>query len=285
MSPERRRRAVTHLQRRFRVSERRACRLTSQHRSSQRYQRRGIAEELLLRERLRLLARRHPRYGYRRIHALLRREGFICNRKRVQRLWRDEGLRLPSRPRRRRRGKRMPGHVTAACPNQVWALDFLVDQTADGRPLKILTVTDEHTREALAATAARRIGADETVNVLERIVERRGTPPQMIRCDNGPELVAHALRDWCRFSEVSTGYIEPGAPWQNPYIESFNGHLRRELLDLESFNTLYEAQLLINDWRLEYNHYRPHQSLNYQTPAEYAHRWRTESTETQPRLS
>jgi len=285
VSPERRRRAVTHLQRRFRVSERRACRLTSQHRSSQRYQRRGIAEELLLRERLRLLARRHPRYGYRRIHALLRREGFICNRKRVQRLWRDEGLRLPSRPRRRRRGKRMPGHVTAACPNQVWALDFLVDQTADGRPLKILTVTDEHTREALAATAARRIGADETVSVLERIVERRGTPPQMIRCDNGPELVAHALRDWCRFSEVSTGYIEPGAPWQNPYIESFNGHLRRELLDLESFNTLYEAQLLINDWRLEYNHYRPHQSLNYQTPAEYAHQRMAETTDQQPRLS
>jgi transposase InsO family protein len=234
---------------------------------------------------LRLLARRHPRYGYRRIHALLRREGWLCNRKRVQRLWRDEGLRLPPRPRRRRRGKRMPGHVTAACPNQVWALDFLVDQTADGRPIKILTVTDEHTREALATQAARRLGADDTVATLERIVERRGAAPQLIRCDNGPELVAHALKDWCRFTGVQTGYIEPGAPWQNPYIESFNGHLRRELLDLESFNTLYEAQLLINDWQIEYNHYRPHQSLNYQTPAEYAHRCVRERTETQPRLS
>jgi putative transposase len=215
--------------------------LTSQHRSSQRYHRRTLADELLLRERLRLLARRHPRYGYRRIHALLRREGWACNRKRVQRLWRDEGLRLPPKPRRRRRGKRMPGHLTADCPDQIWALDFLVDQTADGRPIKILTVTDEHTREALATRAARRLGADDTVEMLERIVERRGQAPQLIRCDNGPELVAHALKDWCRFAGVQAGYIEPGAPWQNPYIESFNGHLRRELLDLESFNTLYEA--------------------------------------------
>jgi len=264
------------------VSERRACRLASQHRSSQRYQRRLVPDEALLRQRLQLLARRHPRYGYRRIHALLCREGWACNRKRVQRLWRDEGLRLPPKPRRRRRGKRMPGHVTAACPNQVWALDFLVDQTADGRPIKILTVTDEHTREALATRAARRLGADDTVATLEQIVERRGAAPQLIRCDNGPELIAHALKDWCRFTGVSAGYIEPGAPWQNPYIESFNGHLRRELLDLESFNTLYEAQILLDDWQLEYNHYRPHQSLNYQTPTEYARRWRTED---QPRLS
>jgi putative transposase len=282
VSPERRRRAVTHLQGRFRVSERRACLVASQHRSSQRYCHCKVPDELLLRERLRLLARRHPRYGYRRIHALLRREGRACNRKRVQRLWRDEGLRLPAKARRARRGKRMPGHVAAACPNHVWALDFLVDETADGRPLKILTVTDEYTREALATPAARRMGADDTVSVLERIVEGRGKAPELIRCDNGPELVAHALKDWCRFAGVKTGYIEPGAPWQNPYVESFNGHLRRELLDMESFNSLYEAQLLIEDWRQGYNHYRPHQSLNYQTPAEYAHHLRTNK---QPELS
>ena len=246
---------------------------TRQHRSSQRYCRRLLADEALLRERLRLLARRHPRYGYRRIHVLLCREGWACNRKRVQRLWRDEGLRLPPRPKRRRRGKRMPGHIEAAHPDQVWALDFLVDQTADGRPIKILTVTDEHTREALATSAARRIGADDTVSTLEQIVERRGTTPAYIRCDNGPELTAEALKDWCRFTRTTTAYIEPGAPWQNPYIESFNGHLRSELLDLESFNTLLEAQLLLDDWRLEYNHHRPHQSLNYQTPAAYARQW------------
>jgi putative transposase len=282
VSPERRRRAVLHLQGRFRVSERRACWLTSQHRSSQRYRRRLVPDEALLRERLRLLARRHPRYGYRRIHVLLCREGFACNRKRVQRLWREEGLGLPPKPRRRRRGPRMPGHVSASRPGQVWAIDFLIDQTADGRPIKILTVTDEHTREALATPAARRMGADETVSALERIVEQRGSTPELIRCDNGPEFVAQALRDWCRFTGTATGYIEPGAPWQNPFVESFNGHLRRELLDMESFDTLYEAQLLLDDWRLEYNHYRPHQSLNYETPAGYAHRWRTEK---QPELS
>jgi putative transposase len=223
-----------------------------------------------------LLSRRHPRYGYRRMHALLHREGWVCNRKRIQRLWRDEGLRLPPKARRRRRGRRMPGHVTAACPNQVWALDILSDRTADGRPIRILTVTDEHTREALATPAARRISSDDTVGTLEQIVERRGTSPAYIRCDNGPELTAEALKDWCRFSGTTVSYIEPGAPWQNPFIESFNGHLRSELLDLESFNTLLEAQLLLDDWRLEYNHHRPHQSLNYQTPAAFAHQWHAE---------
>ena len=256
--------------------------LTSQHRSSQRYRRRLVPEEALLRQRLQLLARRHPRYGYRRIHALLRREGWACNRKRVQRQWRDEGLRLPPKTRRRRRGPRMPGHLSAVCPDQVWAIDFVSDRTADGRPLKILTVTDEHTREALATPAARRMGADDTVSVLERIVERRGRAPKLIRCDNGPEFISQSLRDWCRFNNAGTGYIEPGAPWQNPFVESFNGHLRRELLEMESFNSLFEAQLLLEDWRLEYNHYRPHQSLSYQTPAEYALRWRTDN---QPELS
>ena len=273
MSRERRRSAVSHLQSRFRVSERRACLAARQHRSAQRYRRRCVSDEALLRDRLRLLARRHPRYGYRRIHALLCREGWACNRKRVQRLWRDEGLRLPPKPRRRRRGRRMPGHVTAASPDQVWALDFVVDRTADGRPIKILTITDEHTREALATPAARRITADDTVGTLEQIVERRGSPPDFIRCDNGPELTAEALKDWCRFNNTTVSYIEPGAPWQNPYIESFNGHLRSELLDMESFNTLLEAQILLDDWRLEYNNHRPHQSLNYQTPAAYARQW------------
>jgi putative transposase len=239
---------VTSLRDRFGVSERKACRLTSQHRSSQRYQRRLVPEEALLRQRLQLLARRHPRYGYRRIHALLRREGWACNRKRVQRLWRDQGLRLPAKTRRRRRGARMPGHLVAACPDRVWAIDFVSDQTADGRPLKILTVTDEHTREALATPAARRMGADDTVNTLERIVEQRGRAPALIRCDNGPEFISQSLRDWCRFNNAGTGYIEPGAPWQNPFVESFNGHhLRRELLEMESFNSLFEAKLLLED--------------------------------------
>ena len=176
----------------------------------------------------------------------------------------------------------MPGHLVAAAPNEVWAIDFVSDRTADGRPIKILTVTDEHTREALATPAARRMDADDSVNTLERIVELRGHAPKMIRCDIGPEFVSQSLRDWCRFNHAGTGYIEPGAPWQNPFVESFNGHLRRELLEMESFNSLFEAQLLLDDWRLEYNNYRPHQSLNYMTLAEYA---RTQTTEHQPALS
>jgi putative transposase len=220
VSPERRRRAARHLQDRFRVSERRACRVACQHRSSQRYRPRLLPEEALLRERLQMLARRHPRYGYRRIYAILRREGWACNRKRVQRLWRDEGLRLPVRPKRRRRGPRMPGHLIASAPNEVWAIDFVSDRTADGRPLRILTVTDEHTREALATPAARRMGADDTVSVLEQIVEQRGQAPKLIRCDNGPEFVSQSLRDWCRFNHAGTGYIEPGAPWHVPLQES-----------------------------------------------------------------
>ena len=171
----------------------------------------------------------------------------------------------------------MPGHVTAAYPNHVWAIDFLQDQTHDGRPVRILTITDEHTREALATPVARRLGADDTVRSLEHVAFVRGRAPEFIRCDNGPELVSQALHDWCRFNHATTAYIQPGAPWQNPYAESFNGHLRHELLDMESFNTLHEAQLLVEDWRLEYNHYRPHQSLNYQTPAEYARRCRQET--------
>jgi len=230
-------------------------------------------EEALLRERLHLLARRHPRYGYRRVHVLLQREGWQCNRKRVQRLWRDEGLHVPRKTRRPKKAPRTPGAVTATHPDQVWALDFLFDATADGRPIKILNITDEYTREALACLAARRISAEQTVSVLESLVETRERAPAYIRCDNGPELVAETLRDWCRYAGTTLSYIEPGAPWQNPYVESFNGHLRRELLELESFNSLYEAQILLEDWRGEYNHHRPHQSLHYQTPAAFAHQW------------
>ena len=225
-----------------------------------------------MREQLNLLARRHPRYGYRRVHVLLKREGWQCNRKRVQRLWRDEGLHVPRKTRRRKKQPRTPGSVTATRPDQVWAVDYLFDATADGRPIKILNITDEHTREALTCLAARSINADQTVDALDNLVQGRHAPTH-IRCDNGPELVAETLRDWCRCSGTSLSYIEPGAPWQNPYVESFNGHLRRELLELESFNSLYEAQILLEDWRHEYNHHRPHQSLNYQTPAAFARGW------------
>ena len=161
------------------------------------------------------------------------------------------------------------GPVQAVTPIQF-------DQTADGRVLKLLNIVDEHTREALAIVAARSITADATASALEGIVAMRGTAPAYIRCDNGPELTANALRDWCRFSGTGSSYIEPGAPWENPYVESFNGRLRDELLAVEQFDSLLEAQVLLEDWRIEYNTKRPHSSLGWLAPAAYAEQWRAE---------
>ncbi len=267
------------LQQRLELSERRACRITGQHRSTQRrVPLRGSGDDALRTE-LRAFSRGHPRWGYRRAWATLREEGWTMNRKRIQRLWREEGLRVPLKRRKRRRlgsSTTSAARLRAACPNQVWALDFQFDQTADGRVLKLLNVLDEHTREALAMVPARSINADATVETLDRIVAERGTVPEYIRCDNGPELTAHALRDWCRSAGVGTSYIEPGAPWQNPYVESFNGRLRDELLAVEQFDTLLEAQVLIEDWRIEYNSKRPHSSLGWLAPASYADRWKAD---------
>lgn len=267
------------LQTRLELSERRACRITSQHRSTQRrVPTRGRGDDALRTE-LRAFSRGHPRWGYRRAWVTLRDEGWTVNRKHVQRLWREEGLRVPARRRKRqRRGdSTVPtDRLRAERPNHVWALDFQFDQTADGRVLKLLNVVDEHTREALAVLAARSIGADATVETLEWIVAYRGTAPEYIRCDNGPELTANALRDWCRCSRTGSSYIDPGAPWENPFVESFNGRLRDELLAVEQFDTLLEAQVLIEDWRIEYNSKRPHSSLGWLAPATYAERWKAE---------
>jgi putative transposase len=163
----------------------------------------------------------------------------------------------------------------------VWALDYQFDQTTDGRILKLLNVVDEHTREALTIEVNRRIDADTTVKVLDHLVTARGQPPRFIRMDNGPELTANALRDWCRFTGAGTSYIEPGSPWQNPYVESFGSRLRDELLAVEAFTSLLEAQLLVEDWRIEYNTLRPHSALGYLTPTDYAKTWTTH----QPQLS
>jgi putative transposase len=155
-------------------------------------------------------------------------------------------------------------------------MDFQFDDISRGRRIKILNVTDEFTREALAGHVARHITAKGTVEVLDRIAEERGAPSH-IRCDNGPEFIAKALQRWCQRRGSRTSHIEPGAPWQNPFVESYNGHLRKELLDLELLDSVLEAQVLIDDWRGEYNTYRPHQSLRYLTPAEFALRWRKEN--------
>jgi putative transposase len=155
----------------------------------------------------------------------------------------------------------------------VWALDFQADQTADGRPLRLVNVLDEHTREALVMHAGRSMSADQTVAELEALIAARGRAPRFLRVDNGPELTSHALRDWCRFAGARTVFIEPGAPWQNPFVESFHARVRDELLNVEQFTCLAEAQVLIEDWREDYNCRRPHSSLGMRTPAAFAAAW------------
>jgi putative transposase len=241
-------------------------------RSSQRYvgTEREREEELLLR--IRALARENPRYGYRRITALLRREGWSVNRKRVHRLWRREGLKVPQIQRKRRR----LGHSENSCtrrraerPNHVWSYDFIYDQTADGRQLKLLPVVDEYTRECLTIEVERGMDAEAVVSTLESLFEIRGEP-EHIRSDNGPEFIAEAVRSWLARRGSKTLDIEPGSPWENAYSETFNSRFRDELLDREIFETLKEAKVIIEDHRLAYNHRRPHSSLGYRTPAEFA---------------
>jgi putative transposase len=207
---------------------------------------------------------------------MLREEGWSVNRKRIQRLWREEGLRVPVRKRKRRRvgDSTVPAsRLAAGRPDHVWAFDFQFDQTADGRVLKLLNVVDEFTREALEMDVARSIDADQTVAVLEQIAGERGAP-QYVCCDNGPEMTAHALRDWCRFSGTGTSYIEAGSPWQNPYVESFNSRVRDELLGVEEFSCLTEARIVVGDWHSDYNQRRPHSALGMKAPAVFAAAWR-----------
>jgi len=218
------------------------------------------------------LVREHPRYGYRRMWALLRQEGWRVNRKRIHRLWRAEGLRVP----RKQRKKRYLGHSANGCARRraehkdhVWAWDFIHDRTHDGRPLKWLSIVDEYTRECLALEVGRGMTADGVIDVLAELFAVRGVPKH-IRSDNGPEFIAKAIRRWLSHAGVQTLYVEPGSPWENGYAESFHSRLRDELLAREEFANLAEARALGAAWRLEYNHRRPHSSLGYRTPAEFA---------------
>ena len=260
---------------RFGVSQRRACRVVGQHRSTQRLDEPVIDDdEQRLREFLRDFARRRPRWGWRRAAKDARQAGWRVNDKRVRRLWRDEGLKVPYK----RRKKRLSGvgsHVGAMCPirpNALWAMDFQFDVTVDGRTLKFLNVIDEYTRECPAIVVDRSIDADAVVATLDRLAAQRGAPAY-VRFDNGPEFVAHAVADWCRFNGVATVFIDPGSPWQNAWIESFNGRLRDELLNSWQFDSLLEARVIIEDWRIDYNEHRPHSAHGDLTPAEFARAW------------
>jgi putative transposase len=259
------------------LSQRRACQIVGQHRSTQRHQPAEVDPDRELRARLRRFAKRHPRWGYRRAHAVLRRDGYAVNRKKIQRLWREEGLRVPPKRRKRQRlgvSTTPADRLRAIRPDHVWALDYQFDVTATGRVIKVLHVVDEFTRESLADLVDHSIDADATVACLDKIVGQRGHHPEFIRCDNGPELTANALRDWCRFTGCGTSYIEPGSPWENPWVESYGSRIRDELLAIEQFDTLLEAQVLTADWRTEYNTYRPHSALGMLTPTEFADQWR-----------
>ena len=264
------------LQDRLELSERRACRVTGQHRSTQRrLPTRGRGDDALRTE-LHAFSRGHPRWGYRRAWATLREEGWGVNRKRVQRLWREEGLRVPvKRRKRQRRGdSAVPAaRLRAERPNHVWALDFQFDQTADGRVLKLLNIACEHTREALAVVAARRINADATAATLDRIVDGRGTAPGYIRCDKGPSSrptpcatgAGSAVRAAATSSPVRRRRIRTSS--------RSTAACGDEFLAVEQFDSLLEAQVLIEDWRIEYNTKRPHSSLGWLAPAAYAERW------------
>ena len=274
---------------RLRLSERRACLISGQHRSTQRHRplRDGERDDAL-RERLRRLSGEHPRWGYRLAWGAVREEGWVVNRKKIQRLWREEGLRVPQRKRKRRRlgDSTVPAsRLRAERPNQVWALDFQFDTTSDGRTLKLLHVVDEHTREALAIRVARSVDADHMLRVLDQIVRERGTGPELVRMDNGPEMTANALRDWCLLGGAGRSFIEPGSPWQNPFVESFGSRVRDEVLSVEAFDTLLEARTVIEDWRTIYNHKRPHSSLGWTTPAAYAASLNRQPEKNTPRLS
>jgi putative transposase len=269
MSPAGRRRAVERVVERLEVSERRACRVLGQHRSAQRYERCESNFSKAVTERTIELACDYGRYGYRRITELLRREGWQVNHKRVERIWRREGLKVPRRQPKRRRLWLNDGscvRMRPSRPNEVWSYDFVEGATNDRRKYRMLTLVDEYTRECLALDCARKLGSDDVQARLESLFIGRGLP-DFIRSDNGSEFTASAVKDWLKDLGVRTLFIEPGSPWENGYIESFNGKLRDELLNGEIFDTMTEARVLTERWRQEYNRFRPHSSLGYRPPA------------------
>jgi putative transposase len=251
------------------ASERRACRVLGQARSTQRRSPKVKADEEALRDDVVDLAGRFGRYGYRMITGLLRIEGWQVNHKRVERIWSQEGLKVPRKQRKRGRIWLNDGSCIRLRPlykHHVWSYDFVADRTHDGRPLRMLTVIDEFSRECLAIEVARKLNSDDVLETLTRLFAEHG-PPDYLRSDNGPEMTAKVVRDWLRDLGVKTLFIEPGSPWENGYNESFNGTLREEVLNREIFYTVAEAKVLIEQWRREYNTIRPHSSLGYRPPA------------------
>ena len=252
------------------ISERRACQLIGLARSTFRYQARPRPYEDWLRAQLRQMAKEEPSYGYRFQWALLVRAGHRINVKRIERLWRQEGLSLPRRRKRRRAvGPKGEVQLKPHYKNQVWSYDFAFDGVVGGQPLKILVVLDEYTREVLALSAARSIRSRHVIGVLQKLVRERGAP-ELIRSDNGPEFIAASVRLWLAEKRIDTIFITPGSPWDNAYIESFIATFRLDCLQREWFLSVPDANFVLQRWKDKYNQHRPHSSLGYRTPAEAA---------------
>jgi transposase InsO family protein len=261
---------VRYLLGRHPVSERRACKLVGQYRSTQRYLPLPAEFELRLVGRMNALAAEYPRWGYRRVWSLLRAEGFAVNKKRVERLWRLEGHKVPAQ--RRRHGQKAAGGKAGAAwnlqadrPNAIWSWDFVASRTEDGQPLRILNVVDEYTRRCLACRVGRSIGSADLIEVLGEVFVRHGRPGA-IRSDNGREFIAASLADWLRARGVGQIFIEKGAPQQNAYVERFNGSMRDEKLNGELFRSVLEAKVVLGEWVDIYNTIRPHRGLGMKTP-------------------
>jgi transposase InsO family protein len=259
-------------QQRYSISERRACHALGVCRSVQRYEKRRVDDEDVLRDDILRLALQYGRYGYKRITSLLRAEGWTVNPKRVERIWREEGLKVPKKQKKRKRLYLNDGSCMRLRPcwkNHVWSYDFVADRLSNGKKVRMLTVIDEFSRKCLAIRVAHNLKSDDVLIILSELFLQEGIP-DYIRSDNGSEFTAKTLKDWLHKLKVKTAFIEPGSPWENGYNESFNGRLRDELLNGESFSTLKEAQTIIEDWRNHYNHIRPHSSLGYKPPAPMA---------------
>ncbi|WP_088653036.1 IS3 family transposase [Marinibacterium profundimaris] len=275
LSPARRRACIEHIRKKFRVSERLACRVLGQHRSTQRKVPQGRADEEVLTADIIALASQYGRYGYRRITALLREAGWAVNVKRVERIWRREGLKVPQKQPKKSRLWLNDGsciRLRPERPNHVWSYDFVESRTHDGRKFRMLNLIDEFTRECLAIRIDRKLRSTDVIDMLSDLFILRGVPDH-IRSDNGPEFVAKAVRDWIAAVGAKTAYIEPGSPWENGYCESFNARLRDELLNGEIFYSLAEAKIIIESWRRHYNTRRPHSSLGYKPPAPVVVLW------------
>ncbi len=271
MTPARKRTVVQFFQVGYQVSERRACRVAAVKRSTMRY-RSQAKDQTPLRQRLRELAASRVRYGYRRLHVLLRREGWRVNAKRVYRLYREEGLSLRlKRPKKRVSVPRVTP-PPAARPNERWSIDFLRDSLADGRAFRIFTVVDNVSKVSPAIEAAFSIKGEAVVAVLDRLKATVGVPKRLA-VDNGPEFISKALDAWAYQNGVALEFSRPGKPTDNAFVESFNGHFRQECLDQHWFASLEEARQIIETWRIEYNTERPHQALKYGTPTDFAAAW------------